>query len=72
MRTLLKVSIPVEKGNEAATSGALPRTIQELMEKLQRRPRTSTRRTVCGRPSSSSTWRARTSSRPRSSRCSGT
>lgn len=35
MRTLLKVSIPVEKGNEAATSGALPRTIQELMEKLK-------------------------------------
>ncbi|HWQ22664.1 MAG TPA: hypothetical protein VNK94_01005 [Gaiellaceae bacterium] len=35
MRTLLKVSIPVERGNEAATSGALPRTVQELMEKLK-------------------------------------
>lgn len=35
MRTLLKVSIPVDKGNEAATSGALPRTIQELMEALE-------------------------------------
>lgn len=35
MRTLLKVSVPVEKGNEAATSGALPRTIQSLIETLK-------------------------------------
>ncbi len=35
MRTLLKVSIPVEKGNEAARSGALPSTIQALMETLR-------------------------------------
>ncbi len=35
MRMLLKVSIPVEKGNEAFKSGALDRTMQSAMETLK-------------------------------------
>jgi hypothetical protein len=35
MRTLLRVSIPVEKGNEAFKSGALRQTMQSLMETLK-------------------------------------
>ena len=35
MRTLLRVSIPVEKGNEAFKSGALGQTFQSLMEALK-------------------------------------
>ena len=35
MRTLLKVSIPVEKGNEAFKSGALMQTMQSMMETLK-------------------------------------
>jgi hypothetical protein len=35
MRTLLRVSIPVEKGNEAFKSGMLARTIQSVMEALK-------------------------------------
>jgi hypothetical protein len=35
MRTLLKVSIPAEKGSEAFKSGALQRTMQSAMETLK-------------------------------------
>jgi hypothetical protein len=35
MRMLLKVSIPVEKGNEAFESGALGKTFQSAMEELK-------------------------------------
>lgn len=35
MRTLLKVSVPVEKGNEAIKSGALQQTFQSAMEALK-------------------------------------
>jgi len=35
MRMLLKVSIPVEHGNDAAKSGALQRTIQSTMAALK-------------------------------------
>jgi len=35
MRTLLRVSIPVEKGNEAIKSGALPQTLQSVMKTLK-------------------------------------
>jgi hypothetical protein len=34
MRTLLKISIPAEKGNEAIKSGALGQTFQSTMELL--------------------------------------
>src|SRR3970040_1120560 len=35
VRMLLKISIPVEKGNEAIKSGALPRTMQSTIEALK-------------------------------------
>ena len=35
MRMLLKVTIPVKKGNEAIKSGALPQTMQSAMEALK-------------------------------------
>jgi len=35
MRMLLNVSMSVEKGNEAITSGALQRTLQATMETLE-------------------------------------
>jgi hypothetical protein len=35
MRTLLKVSMPVEKSNEAITSGALEQTVKSTMEALK-------------------------------------
>ena len=35
MRMLLRIQIPVEKGNEAFKSGALQRTIQTAMEQLK-------------------------------------
>ena len=35
MRMLLKISMPVEKGNEARKSGALQRTIQSTIESLK-------------------------------------
>lgn len=33
MRTLMRVSIPVEKGNAALADGSLQRLIQQMMEK---------------------------------------
>jgi hypothetical protein len=35
MRMLLKISMPVEQGNQAAKSGALQRTIQSTIEALK-------------------------------------
>jgi hypothetical protein len=35
MRTLLRVSIPVEKGNEAIKSGALQQTFESTIEALK-------------------------------------
>lgn len=35
MRMLLKVSVPVEQGNEAIDSGAMQQTIQATMEQLK-------------------------------------
>jgi hypothetical protein len=35
MRTMLKVSIPVEKGNEAIKSGALGKTFQTTIDALK-------------------------------------
>ena len=35
MRTLLRVSIPVERGNEAIKSGALGETFRSVMEALK-------------------------------------
>lgn len=32
MRTLMKVTLPVEAGNKAIKDGSLPRTIQEIIE----------------------------------------
>ena len=35
MRTLLKVSMPVEQGNRALKDGSLPKTIQTLIQELR-------------------------------------
>jgi len=35
MRMMLRVSIPVEKGNQAAVSGTLGTTIQKMVEELK-------------------------------------
>ncbi len=35
MRMLLKVSVPVEKGNEATNSGAMQQAIQATMDQLK-------------------------------------
>ena len=33
MRTMARISIPVEAGNKAIQSGSLPKTIQQMVEK---------------------------------------
>ena len=35
MRTMMKVSIPVEAGNAAIKSGSLPTTIRKILDELQ-------------------------------------
>ena len=35
MRMLMKVSIPVDKGNQAIADGSLPRTMQDLLGQLK-------------------------------------
>jgi hypothetical protein len=35
MRTLLKVTIPVERGNAAAENGSLPKTIESILNDLK-------------------------------------
>jgi len=35
MRTLMKVTVPVEAGNKAILDGRLPRVVQSTMERLQ-------------------------------------
>ncbi|MGB8651742.1 MAG: hypothetical protein WCD35_13900, partial [Mycobacteriales bacterium] len=34
MRTLMKISIPVQRGNEAMRSGALPKTMQYVIDRI--------------------------------------
>jgi hypothetical protein len=51
MRTLLRVSIPVEKGNEAIKSEVLPQTFQSVMEALRVRGSCRRRSSRCSRTS---------------------
>lgn len=35
MRTMLKISIPVESGNKGVKEGVLPKTVQEFVDKMK-------------------------------------
>ena len=55
MRTMLKVSIPVEPGNTAVKDGSLKKVIGESLERLKPEAAYSLPRMVAARPSWCST-----------------